>query len=98
MASLMPKIKKLIKALELQGKIYLFSKSQVYSQRLYKICTLNKLETMLTRDEFFAKYPEKLKNKKRYKGELIKDVVAESFREIDILLKLVEIYSKKQGG
>lgn len=99
MASLMPKIKKLLKALEVEGKIYLFSKSQVYSGKLSKVCTVNKLDEMVELEEYFRRFPEKAKNRKRYKSEHVRVSIAESFREVDILMQLVSIYEQlKVGG
>ena len=98
MASLMPKIKKLLKALEIEGKIYLFSKSQVYSQKLGKICTVNKIDVMMPLEEYFEKFPEKRKNRKRYKNDYVRIPVADSFREVDILLRLAHIYKQLKGG
>lgn len=94
MASLMPKIKKLLKALEVKGKIYLFSKSQVYSQKLGKICTVNKLDVMMPLEEYFEKFPEKRKNGDRYKSDYVRVPVADSFREVDVLLSLADIYKQ----
>ena len=34
------KIKKIAKALELKGMIYLYSREQVYSEKLSKVCTM----------------------------------------------------------
>ena len=93
MNSFIPKIKKLIKALQVKdNRIYLFSKAQLYSSKLDKVVTINRLESMLTRKEFFERFPEKKKNQAKYKNDFIKVIEKESFSEVEILLFLVETY------
>ncbi len=89
------KIRKLIKALEIRGEIYLFAKEQIYSSKIDKICTINKLSQLMPIDDYYAKYPKK-KRKKNDTREFVKEHVESSFKEIDILLALVGIY--KAGG
>lgn len=85
------KIRKLIKALEIRGEIYLFAKEQLYSSKIDKICTINKLSQLLHIDAYYAKYPEK-KRKKNDNREFVKEPIVSSFKEMDILLALVDIY------
>lgn len=98
MSVLTPKIRKLQKALELKGKIYLVTKTQVFSNKLGRLCTLNKLDYLMPVDEYNKLYPEKPKDENKYK--LVKVEVESSFREIDILLRLVDVYQKvgESGG
>ncbi len=90
MKNISSKIRKLIKALEMRGEIYLYTKEQIYSLKLDKICTINKLSRLMSVEEYNLLHPDKKKNPKKY--EYVKDSVIDSFKEIDILLELVEIY------
>lgn len=92
MSSLTPKIKKLQKALELRGNIYLFTKTQVYSKKLSRLCTLNKLDYLMPVEDYNKLHPEKPKDVKRY--QFVKVEVIDSFRELDILLCLLDVYKK----
>lgn len=90
MKNISSKIRKLIKALEIRGEIYLYTKEQIYSFKLDKICTINKLSRLMSVEEYNLLHPDKKKNPKKY--EYVKDSVIDSFKEIDVLLELVEIY------
>ena len=85
------KIRKLIKALELRGEIYLFTKEQQYSSKTQKTCNLNKLSQVLPIDEYYKKHPEK-KRKKSDEREHVKVPISSSFKEVNILLTLADIY------
>ncbi len=78
----------------MRGEIYLYSREQVYSSKLEKICTINKVSHLMNVKEYNKLYPDKKKNPNKY--DFVKVPVTESFREIDILLCLAEIY--KAGG
>lgn len=91
MKNISSKIKKLIKALEMRREIYLFTKEQTYSFNLDKICTLNKLSHLMPANKYYSMHPEK-KRRKNDNRKYIKVPVIDSFKEIDILLELVEIY------
>ena len=84
------KIKKIAKALELKGMIYLYSREQVYSEKLSKVCAMYKLDHLMPWDEYKEKYPDKAE-RKRNKGANVRVEVARSFREIDILYYLVNV-------
>ena len=91
MKNISSKIKKLIKALEIRGEIYLFTKEQIYSCKLEKICILNRLSYLMPASKYYAMHPEK-KRRKNDNREYVKYPIVDSFKEIDILLELVEIY------
>ena len=84
------KIKKIAKALELKGMIYLYSREQVYSEKLSKVCTMYKLDHLMPWYEYKEKYPDTAE-RKRNKGANVRVEVARSFREIDILYYLVNV-------
>lgn len=89
------KIRKLTAALEMKGKIYLVNKEQFYSDKLGKICTSNKLTNLMPVEEYNKIFPDDKKDPEKYKR--VKVEVLKSFSNIDILLKLVEIYKEVSG-
>lgn len=90
MSVLTPKIRKLQKALELKGKIYLVTKTQVFSNKLGRLCTLNKLDHLMPWEEFKKKFPDKAERKKK-KGVPVRVEIIRTFKEIDVLMYLVEV-------
>lgn len=87
---LWPKIRQLLKALEMRGEIYMVSKDMIYSAKLGKTVTIRRLRRMTPVAEYNRNHPDKPKNPAKY--ELVREIITESFKDIDILLKLVEIY------
>ncbi|HDK7180717.1 TPA: hypothetical protein PTW06_003636 [Clostridium botulinum] len=92
MVNIQGKIIKLIKALEFKGYIYLFNKEQIYSNSKEKICSINKLFHLIPIEEYNKMHPDKEKDPSKYK--YIKEEVLTTFRQQDILLKLVDIYKE----
>lgn len=90
MSKMTGKIGKLLKALEMRNQIYLFTREQVYSPKVKKACMVKKLSYLMPADRYYELHPEK----KRKDVEYVKVPVAESFREIDILLELVDIHRR----
>lgn len=95
MKNISSKIRKLTRALEVKGKIYLVNKEQFYSIKKQRICTTHKLSQLLPIEEYNKLNPEDKKDPKKY--EYVKVKILKSFNEIDILMQLVDIY-KKVGG
>jgi hypothetical protein len=90
--NLQRKINKLVKALNNKGYICLFNKEQFYSSKLSKVCTINKVFHLMPVEEYNKLYPDDKKNPDKY--EFVKDEIIKSFKQEEILLKLVEIYKK----
>lgn len=86
---LWPKISRLLKALEMRGEIYLVSKEMIYSKKFEGTATIRKLYRMTPVAEYNRNHPDKPKKPDK---ELVRESITESFKDIDILLKLVEIY------
>lgn len=91
------KIRKITKALELRGEVYLYSRTQVYSNKLNKICTLFNLDYLMPWDEYEKKYPAKAARKKK-KGVPVRVEVVRTFREIEVLLYLVNVLKAGDDG
>lgn len=90
MSSLWPKIRKLLKALQVKGKIYMVNREMVYSlskERVYNKLVLNKITPI---DEYNAAHPDDEKDPERY--QFVKEKITDSFNEADILLALVAAY------
>ena len=91
MSSLWPKIRKLLQALNVQGKVYMVNREQVFSAskgRVYNKLVLNKITPI---DEYNECHPDKKKDATKY--EFVKEEITSSFREVDILLTLVAVYN-----
>ena len=84
------KIRKIAKALEIKGVIYLYSRDQVYSEKLSKVCTLYKLDHLMPWEEFKKKFPDKAERKKK-KGVPVRVEIIRTFKEIDVLMYLAEV-------
>ncbi|WP_130920340.1 hypothetical protein [Phascolarctobacterium faecium] len=91
------KIRKIIKALEMRGLIYLYSREQVYSQKLSKVCTMYRIDYLMPWEEYKKKFPDKAERKKN-KGVSVRVEMARSFREIDILLYIVDVLKAGDEG
>ncbi|MDM8312847.1 hypothetical protein [Clostridium cadaveris] len=89
------KINKLIKALNTKGYIYLVNREEFLSKKSNKICSIYKLFRLMGIEEYNKKYIEDKKDPNKY--ENVKVEIESSFNQIDILLKLVELY-KEVGG
>ena len=96
MASQWPKIRKLLKALEVRGEIYVINRKMVYSDIRAKTSTVIELAVLTPIDEYFKAHPEK-KRKKKDQRQFVREFVYSSFREIDVLLQLVDIYKGGDG-
>lgn len=93
MTSLWPKIRKLLQALNMQGKVYMVNREQFFSTakgRVYNKFVLNKITPI---KEYNLAHPDKKKDPRKY--EFVKETVIDSFCEADILLTLVAVY---KGG
>jgi hypothetical protein len=81
-ANLRPKIRKLILALSQRGEKYTIDQRQFWSDKAQKVCTIKVLSKIVYSDE-----------KDRY----VKKEVASYYNDVDIVLKLAEIYLGKAG-
>lgn len=90
MGMLAGKIKKLCQALAMRGEIYLIDRRQQYSEKLGKPVTVLILNKSIPVEEYNRLNPEKQKNPE--KQHRLKVAIMDSFKEIDILLRLVDIY------
>lgn len=93
MSILTSKIRKLQRALEMHGEVYLISRAQIYSEKLDKVCTKFVLDKIMTWEEYQALNPET----KRKPRKTVRENVIESFKEIDVLLALAEAYKRLEG-
>jgi len=87
------KINKILKALELQGKIYLINYEQIYSNNFNKVITRLKLYKLIPVEEYNKLYPDKKKDPKKYNK--VKVEILKTYNKTELLMKLVEIY---KGG
>lgn len=94
MKGIQSKINKLCMALKMKGYIYLINREQFYSEKLKKVCTIHKLIHLMPTEEYNKMYPDDKKDAEKYKN--VKVEILKSFSNIDILIKLAEIY--KQVG
>lgn len=91
--NLQPKINKLIRALNLSGKLYLFNKEQFYSEKIQGVCTVNKLFHLMPVNEYNLLNPDKKKDENKYK--FVKVEVISTCKLYEVLIKLVEIYREE---
>ncbi|WP_027099345.1 hypothetical protein [Clostridium paraputrificum] len=89
------KINKLIKALNTYGYIYLVNREQFLSKTSNKICTVYKLFHLMDIEDYNRMYPDDKKDTNKYSS--VKVELLSTFNQIEILLKLVELY-KEVGG
>lgn len=86
------KINKLIKGLNIYGDIYLVNREQFVSNKTGNVCTVYKLFHLMDVEEYNKKYPNNKKDPEKYSK--VKEEVLSSFKQQDILLKLVEVYKE----
>ncbi|MGL4108333.1 hypothetical protein [Clostridium sp. LP20] len=89
------KINKLIRALNKYEYIYLVNKEQFLSKKSNKVCSIYKLFHLMDIEEYNLRYPEDKKNPNKYSN--VKVEVLSTFNQVEILLRLVDIY-KEVGG
>lgn len=92
MKNISSKIRKLTRALEVKGSVYLVNREQFYSIKKQRICTTHKLSQLLPAEEYNKLNPDDKNDQKKY--EYVKVEILKSFNEIDILIKLSEIYKE----
>lgn len=90
--NLQRKINKLLLALNSKGYIYLVNKEQFYSSKLGKVSTINKLFHLMPVEEYNKLFPESKKDARKY--DFVKLELLKTFKQEEILLKLVSIYKK----
>lgn len=90
------KINKLIKALNTKGYIYLVNKEQFLSKKSNKVCSIYKLFHLMNIEKYNEKYPDDKKAPGKYDN--VKVEIESSFNQVDILLKLVELYKEVVGA
>lgn len=93
--NLQRKINKLVMALNSMGYICLVNREQFYSSKLGKVCSINKAFHLMPVEEYNQMYPDNKKDPEKY--EFIKMEIISSFKQEEILLKLIEVY-KEAGG
>lgn len=101
MLNLQPKIRKLLNAINMReqnrGMVYVYGREGVYSERLKRVCQLRRITLMMPIDRYNEMFPEKAR-RKRDKEQYVREVVAKSFRDSELLLFLVEIFKKGKAG
>lgn len=88
------KIRKLIIALKTKGYLYLINKEQFYSDKANKICSKYRLFHLMPIEQYNKLYPDDKRDEDKY--SFVKSEVLSTFKPVDILLVLVDIY--KQVG
>ena len=92
-----PKIRTLMLALKQQkGKIYMVNREQIYSADKDKVCTVIVLNKLTPVYEYNKAHPGKERNPG--KQDFVKERIASSFRESDILIALVTAYKGGEGS
>ena len=89
------KINKFIKALNIKGYIYLVNKEQFLSKKSNKVCSIYKLFHLMNIEQYNNMYTDDKKDPGKYDN--VKVEIESSFNQVDILLKLLELY-KEVGG
>jgi len=83
-------IYKLLKAfLYVRHEIYLYDRAQVWSEKQGKVCVIHELYKQWDLKEYKKSHPE-YKPKKSQKQK--KELICDSFKQVDILLELVDRY------
>lgn len=90
--NIQPKINKLLKALEIKGHIYLANKEQFLSNKTNKVCSVYKLFHLIDIEKYNKIYLDDWKDPNKY--DYVKVKVYSSCDQVEILLKLIEIYKK----
>jgi hypothetical protein len=88
------KIAKLTKAMAVDGRIYLYNREQIYSSQLKKVCTIHKLYHVCTVQEYMKTHPQ---HKKKKDQAFVRELVIDSFKQVDILLTLADLYKAGDG-
>lgn len=88
------KISKLLMALRQKGYIFMLHKEQNWSSKLNRVSTIYKLFRLVPVEEYNKTYPDKKRDPDKY--EYVKVEVYKSFKQVDVLLKLAELY--KEAG
>ena len=86
------KINKLVKALNVHGYIYLVNKEQFLSNKTGNICSVYKLFHLMPIDKYNKMHPDKKKDPNKY--SYVKVEALSTFKQQEILLKLVELYKE----
>lgn len=89
------KINKLIKALNTYEYIYLVNREQFLSKISNKVCTVYKLFHLMDIEEYNRMYPDDKKDTNKYSS--VKVEVLSTFNQVEVLLKLADLY-KEVGG
>ena len=97
MKSLYPTIRKLLTAINGKGYLILVNRKMVYSEKIDRMCTLLELNQLIPIDQYYKDRPEK-KRKKNDNRRFVGENILSSFKEIDILRKLVQIWDKVKDG
>lgn len=86
------KIRKLLLALQLKNKFYLFCKEQFLSTTTKKIRTVNKLYHLMPIEEYNRLYPDAKKDPNKY--SYVRIEILSTFRIEEVLIKLADIYKE----
>ena len=97
MKSLYPTIKKLLTAINGKGYLLLVNRKMVYSEKIDRMCTVLELNQLIPIDQYYENHPDK-KRRKNDNRRFVCDNIDSSFKEIDILRRLVEIWGKVKDG
>lgn len=92
MKNISSKIRKLTKALEAKREIYLVNREQYYNANRGRVSTIHKLSHLIPVEEYNRMFPDNKKDIEKY--QYVKVEVLRSYAEIDILMKLAEIYKE----
>ena len=87
--SISSKIYKLLTALTMRGDRYLYNREQVWSEKLGKACNTHQLYRWYQIDEYIRIHPDYVKRGDERSKRVF---ITSSFKQIDILLRLVDIY------
>ncbi len=97
MKSLYPTIKKLLTAINGKGYLLLVNRKMVYSEKIDRMCTVLELNQLIPIDQYYENHPDK-KRRKNDNRKFVSENIDSSFKEIDILRRLVEIWGKVKDG
>ena len=92
MKNVSSKIRKLTKALEAKREIYLVNREQYYNANRGRVSTIHKLSQLIPVEEYNRMFSDNKKDIEKY--QYVKVEVLRSYVEIDILMKLAEIYKE----
>ena len=89
-------IYKLLRALCMHGQIYVMQRDQVWSYEISKACNVYKVYKEYTLQKY--KQLIDLRYKAKPHQKIVKKLVLSSYKQADILLRLVEIWRETQDG